>query len=73
MSLVPGPLGMGGAPLGNLFALIPEDVANATVQAGWDVGIRHFDTAPHYGAGLSELRMGAVLRRQNRDDFTISS
>ena len=73
MSLIPGPLGMGGAPLGNLFARIPEDVATATVQAGWDAGIRHFDTAPHYGAGLSELRLGAILRQQNRDDYTISS
>lgn len=71
--MIPGPLGMGGAPLGNLFDRIPEDIAVATVQAGWDAGIRHFDTAPHYGAGLSELRMGAVLRGQKRDDFWVSS
>jgi D-threo-aldose 1-dehydrogenase len=68
-----GPLGMGGAPLGNLFDVIPEDVAAATVQAGWDSGIRHFDTAPHYGAGLSEHRMGAALRLQKRDAFVIST
>jgi D-threo-aldose 1-dehydrogenase len=43
------------------------------VQAAWDAGIRHFDTAPHYGAGLSELRMGAVLRQQKRDDFWLST
>jgi D-threo-aldose 1-dehydrogenase len=71
--MIPGPLGMGGAPLGNLFARIPEDVAVATVQAGWDAGIRHFDTAPHYGAGLSELRMGHVLRGKPRDEFWLSS
>ncbi len=71
--MIPGPIGMGGAPLGNLFARIPEDVAVATVQAGWDAGIRHFDTAPHYGAGLSELRMGHVLRGQKRDAFWVSS
>ncbi len=71
--MIPGPLGMGGAPLGNLFERIDEDVAAATVQAGWDAGIRHFDTAPHYGAGLSELRMGAILRRQKRDDFWLST
>lgn len=71
--MIPGPMGMGGAPLGNLFARIPEDVAVATVQAGWDAGIRHFDTAPHYGAGLSELRMGHVLRGKPRDEYWISS
>ncbi|MCW3474280.1 aldo/keto reductase [Limobrevibacterium gyesilva] len=71
--MIPGPLGMGGAPLGNLFARIPEDVAAATMQAAWDAGIRHFDTAPHYGAGLSEHRMGAALRLHPRDAYTLSS
>jgi D-threo-aldose 1-dehydrogenase len=64
---------MGGAPLGNLFARIPEDVATATTEAGWECGVRHYDTAPHYGAGLSELRMGAVLRQKPRDQFAIST
>ncbi|MBN9509916.1 MAG: aldo/keto reductase, partial [Alphaproteobacteria bacterium] len=54
-----GPLGMGGAPLGNLFTAIPDAVATATIEAAWDCDIRHFDTAPHYGAGLSERREGA--------------
>lgn len=71
--MIPGPLGMGGAPLGNLFDRIDEDVAAATTQAGWDAGIRHFDTAPHYGAGLSEIRMGAILRRQPRAEFWLST
>ncbi len=69
----PGPLGMGGAPLGNLFDRIPEPVAAATMEAAWGAGIRHYDTAPHYGAGLSELRMGAMLRGKPRADFAIST
>jgi D-threo-aldose 1-dehydrogenase len=69
----PGPLGMGGAPLGNLFDRIPEEVAAATVEAAWNAGVRHFDTAPHYGAGLSEHRMGAVLRNKPRAEFALST
>ena len=68
-----GPLGMGGAPLGNHQAVIPDDVALAAVAAAWDSGIRHFDTAPHYGAGLSEHRMGHALRHHPRGEFTLSS
>lgn len=68
-----GPLGMGGAPLGNLGSALPDDVALGAVEAGWAAGIRHFDTAPHYGAGLSEHRMGAALRHQPRDAYTLSS
>jgi D-threo-aldose 1-dehydrogenase len=64
---------MGGAPLGNLFAEVGEADAQASLHAAWDAGIRHFDTAPHYGAGLSEHRMGAFLRRRPRDTFTLSS
>ncbi len=69
----PGPLGMGGAPLGNLFDRIDEGVALATVEAAWEAGIRFFDTAPHYGAGLSEIRMGKVLRAKPRDQLVIAS
>lgn len=68
-----GPLGMGGAPLGNHQAVIDEHVAERTVETAWDAGIRHYDTAPHYGAGLSEHRMGHVLRRKPRDAFTLST
>ena len=71
--MIPGPLGMGGAPLGNLFDHINETVAAATVSAAWDSGVRHFDTAPHYGAGLSEHRIGAVLRLHPRDAYTLST
>jgi D-threo-aldose 1-dehydrogenase len=69
----PGPLGCGGAPLGNLFAAIPEEAALATLDAAWDSGIRHFDTAPFYGFGLSEHRFGQVLRQHPRDSFTLST
>ena len=68
-----GPLGMGGAPLGNHMSAIPDDVAVGAVEAAWAAGIRHYDTAPHYGAGLSEHRMGQVLRSRPRDSFTLSS
>jgi len=68
-----GPLGMGGAPLGNLFSRIPEEVAAACIRAAWDADIRHFDTAPHYGAGLSEHRIGAALRECPRDEYTLST
>lgn len=69
----PGPLGFGGAPLGNMFASVDEETAEATLVAAWDSGIRYFDTAPHYGAGLSEHRFGGVLRRRPRDDFVLST
>lgn len=68
-----GPLGMGSAPLGNLASVVPEDAAIACIQAALAAGIRHFDTAPHYGAGLAEQRLGQVLRQVPRDDFTLST
>ncbi|SES31022.1 D-threo-aldose 1-dehydrogenase [Tranquillimonas rosea] len=69
----PGPLGFGGAPLGNMFDTVDEDTARATLEAAWDEGVRYFDTAPHYGAGLSEHRFGEVLRTKPRDAFTLST
>lgn len=68
-----GPLGFGGAPLGNMFASVDEKTAEATVAAAWQAGIRYFDTAPHYGAGLSEHRFGTVLRQFTRDSFVLST
>src|SRR5262249_16021251 len=47
-------LSLGCAQLGNLYRAITDDVALATVDAAWELGIRYFDTAPHYGLGLSE-------------------
>ena len=69
----PGPLGMGGAPLGNNLEAVTEADATAALEAAWDSGIRYFDTAPQYGFGLSEHRFGSVLRTKNRDEFTLST
>jgi D-threo-aldose 1-dehydrogenase len=68
-----GPLGMGCAPLGNLYTRVSDEVAAGAVRAAWDAGIRHFDTAPHYGAGLSEHRLGLVLKDYPRDQYTLST
>jgi len=68
-----GPLGMGSAPLGNLSTVVPEADAEACMAAAWEAGIRHYDTAPHYGAGLAEHRLGNALRQHPRDDFTLST
>ncbi|MFD0118815.1 aldo/keto reductase [Streptomyces sp. NPDC058320] len=72
-SLLPGSLGFGTAPLGNMFRSIPDEEAAATVEAAWDQGIRYFDTAPFYGAGLSELRLGEVLAERPRDEYVLST
>lgn len=71
--ILPGNIGLGGAPLGNMFRNIPEDEAHATVAAAWDLGVRYFDTAPLYGSGLSEIRMGEALSQYPRDQFVLSS
>src|SRR3954467_14430309 len=69
----PGPLAFGGAPLGNMFAVLDAKKAQAALVAAWDSGVRYFDTAPHYGSGLSEHRFGNVLRRYPRDAFVLST
>ncbi|TNM68648.1 aldo/keto reductase [Streptomyces sp. NP160] len=66
-------LGFGAAVIGNLFRAVDDDTARAAVDAAWDAGIRYFDTAPHYGVGLSERRLGEALRGRPRDEFVISS
>jgi D-threo-aldose 1-dehydrogenase len=66
-------VGLGCAPLAGLFAPVDPAVAAATVEAAWNGGIRHFDTAPHYGAGLSEERLGSALAGRDRDAFTLST
>jgi D-threo-aldose 1-dehydrogenase len=66
-------VGLGGAPLGNMFSELPDTDAAATVAAAWDSGIRCFDTAPFYGHGLSERRMGEALKNRPRDEFVLSS
>ncbi|MFJ2741137.1 aldo/keto reductase [Streptomyces sp. NPDC087440] len=67
------PLGFGAATLGNLFAEVSDDDAHAAVDAAWAAGVRYFDTAPHYGLGLSERRLGAALRGRPRDTYTLST
>ncbi|WP_411120359.1 aldo/keto reductase [Streptomyces sp. 058-1L] len=66
-------LGFGGAAVAGLYEDVGEEVAAAAVEAAWDVGIRYFDSAPHYGLGLSERRLGAVLRNRPRNEFTLST
>jgi D-threo-aldose 1-dehydrogenase len=66
-------IGFGAAPLGNMFRVIPEDEALATVEAAWADGIRYFDNAPFYGAGLAEIRMGEALKDKPRDKYVIST
>lgn len=66
-------MGFGGAPLGNLYTAITEEVAAATLDAAWDNGLRLFDTAPQYGLGLSEERVGRALSSRPRHEFVLSS
>jgi D-threo-aldose 1-dehydrogenase len=73
MGMWHGPLGMGTAPLGNLITEVAEADSEACLAAAWEAGVRHFDTAPHYGAGLAEHRLGRALWRRKRDAFTLST
>jgi D-threo-aldose 1-dehydrogenase len=66
-------LGLGCASLGNLYKEVEEAAAAGAVDAAWDAGIRYFDTAPHYGLGLSERRLGAALRERPRDAYVLST
>jgi D-threo-aldose 1-dehydrogenase len=66
-------LGMGCASLGNIFATYSEAEAQATFAGAWDAGVRYFDTAPWYGHGLSEHRLGTALRGWLRDQVFIST
>jgi D-threo-aldose 1-dehydrogenase len=68
-----GAVGLGGAPLGNLGTVVPDDDALGALTTAWDVGVRFFDTAPHYGLGLSERRFGIGLAGRPRDEFVIST
>ncbi|GAA3815785.1 aldo/keto reductase [Streptomyces chiangmaiensis] len=68
-----GPLAFGAAGIGNLYTEVSEEGAYEAVRAAWDSGIRYFDTAPHYGLGLSERRLGAALREHPRTGYTVST
>lgn len=67
------PLGFGGASIGNLYAPLDDAQAQEAVRAAWQRGVRYFDTAPHYGLGLSERRLGAALRAYDRAHCTVST
>jgi D-threo-aldose 1-dehydrogenase len=67
------PLVFGGAPIGGLYEQVTDAAAEETLGAAWDAGIRAFDTAPHYGVGLSERRIGDFLAGRPRTDFVVST
>ena len=68
-----GPLGYGAANLGNLYQAMSDEEAWAVLDAAWESGIRYYDTAPHYGLGLSERRLGAFLATKSRRDYVLST
>ena len=71
--LAGGSLGFGAAPLGNMLRELTDEDAAATVDAAWRAGTRFFDTAPQYGAGLSEIRLGRQLAEHDRDEYELST
>ena len=68
-----GDLGFGAAQIGNLYTELDDETAMQTVEAAWAAGLRYFDTAPHYGLGLSESRLGAGLAGRPRHEFVVST
>jgi D-threo-aldose 1-dehydrogenase len=66
-------IGFGCAPLAGLYRPCSDEQAREVLQTAWDAGIRYFDTAPHYGAGLSEERLGKFLADKTRSDVVIST
>lgn len=66
-------IGLGSAPLGGLFTSVSDADAEATIECAWSLGVRFFDTAPLYGFGLAERRLGAFLRQQPRESYVIST
>ncbi|GHF40851.1 D-threo-aldose 1-dehydrogenase [Amycolatopsis bartoniae] len=68
-----GRLALGAAGLGNLYAPMSDEQAYAVLEAAWDCGVRYFDTAPHYGLGLSERRLGVFLASKPRGEYVVST
>lgn len=66
-------LGFGCAPLGNLYRQVPDSEATALLESAWVHGFRYYDTAPHYGQGLSERRLGDLLRQHSADPYVVST
>src|SRR3954454_10494379 len=69
--LTVGPLSFGTAPIGNLGRVVTEDESEGALSAAWDVGLRYFDTAPHYGLGRAERRLAQALA--GREGFVVST
>ncbi len=63
----------GTSQLGGLYTAVDDETAYGALETAWSLGVRHFDTAPHYGAGLSERRVGAFLTQFPRDSYTLST
>jgi len=68
-----GALGFGGATIGGVGRRVTEAQARETLDAAWNAGLRYYDTAPFYGLGVSDLRVGGLLREKPRTDFVIST
>lgn len=68
-----GRLGYGTADIGNHVRALTDEQAGELLETAWDGGIRHFDTAPHYGLGLSERRLGAFLATKPREEYVVST
>ena len=66
-------IGLGTAPLGNLFAALSDEQAQGTVDAAWEAGVRFFDTAPLYGHGLAEVRLGRALASRPRHEYVLAT
>jgi D-threo-aldose 1-dehydrogenase len=66
-------IGLGTAPLGNLYRAITEQAAQALLDRAWEAGIRYFDTAPVYGLGLAETRLNHFLRGKPREAYVLST
>jgi D-threo-aldose 1-dehydrogenase len=66
-------VGFGGASIGNLYSEVDDATAAAALDVAWDAGIRYYDTAPHYGLGLSERRVGRALATRAREDYVLST
>jgi D-threo-aldose 1-dehydrogenase len=71
--LTVGPIAFGAASIGNLYTEVDDATAADAVDAAWESGVRYFDTAPHYGLGLSERRLGSALRVHPRDEYIVST
>jgi len=65
--------GLGTAHLGELYGKVDEADARATLQTAWDAGVRYYDTAPWYGRGLAEHRLGGFLRTRPRAEFKVTT